>query len=525
KLWQDTLKLWASSGVANDSAASVINPVKGDRRFRSEKWNDGSVFDFIKQSYLLTSRYLEESVGAVQGLDDKRAHQLRFYTRQYVDAMSPSNFAMTNPDVIDKTMETGGQNLVDGISNLVEDLKKGDGKLRISMTDTDAFELGKNVATTPGDVVFQNELMQLIQYRPTTGKVHKRPILIMPPWINKYYILDLQPENSLIRWLVSEGHTVFVVSWVNPDESLSDQGFEDYLLKGPVAALDAIELATGEDSINIVGYCLGGTLLAALLAYNKAIGDERIKSATFFTSMIDFSEPGDLAVYIDEMQLASLEKKMDEKGYLEGSDMASAFNMLKANDLIWSFVISNYLMGHEPKAFDLLYWNSDSTRMPARMHKEYLRNMYLENKFKEPGGMVLNGVPIDVSTIDTPAYFLSANEDHIAPWKTTYLGARLFSGSVKFVVGGSGHIAGVINPVDSSKYGYWTRTGKLAETADDWMNSAKKNDGSWWADWSRWIKRHAGAAVAARPTGSGGLEVIEAAPGSYASLRLDKMEK
>jgi len=522
KLWQDTLKLWASAGKSGDDSAPVISPVRGDRRFRSDNWNDGSVFDFMKQSYLLASRYLEDALDTVEGLDEKRSQQLRFYTRQYVDAMSPTNFAATNPDVLNKTMESGGQNLVSGITNMMDDLKKGKGKLKISMTDTDAFEMGKNVATTPGHIVYQNELMQLIQYAPSTEKVSKRPMLIIPPWINKYYILDLQPENSLIRWLVSEGHTVFVISWVNPDASLSDKGFEDYLMQGPLAALDAMEEATGENSFNVTGYCLGGTLLSALLAYTEATGDERIKSGTFYTSMIDFTDPGELGVYIDEMQLSSLEQKMDEQGFLEGSDMATAFNMLRSNDLIWSFVINNYLMGKDPMAFDLLYWNSDSTRMPACMHKEYLRTMYLENRFKEPGGMVLNGVPIDVSSITTPVYFISTIEDHIAPWKSTYMGARLFSGPVKFVLGGSGHIAGIINPAESNKYGYWTKSGKLADSADKWLDGAKQNEGSWWPDWSRWLKRHAGTGVAARHAGDGKLDIIEAAPGSYASLRLDK---
>lgn len=523
KMWQDSMKLWAGM-MAKDGDGAVIEPERGDRRFRSERWNDGSVFDFLKQSYLLASRYIEDVVGSVEGLDEKRAHQLAFYTRQYADAMSPTNFAMTNPDVLNETVESNGQNLVRGFNNMLEDLQKGEGKLRITMTDTDAFELGKNVATTPGHVVYQNDLMQLIQYTPTTETVFKRPLLVIPPWINKFYILDLRPENSYINWLVSQGHTVFVISWVNPDASLADKGFENYLLEGPVAAMDAIEQATGESSLNVIGYCLGGTLLAALISYNESIGDDRVKSATFFTSMIDFSEPGDLGVYIDEMQLESLEKKMDEQGYLEGSDMANAFNMLRSNDLIWSFVINNYLLGKDPAAFDLLYWNSDSTRMPARMHREYLRTMYLENRFKEPGGITLNGVPVDVSSIKTPSYFLSTAEDHIAPWKATYMGARLFKGPVKFVLGGSGHIAGVVNPEGSNKYGYWTKTGKLVDSADQWLENATRNEGSWWPDWQRWVKRHAGAQVPARTPGDGKLKVVEDAPGSYVKLRLDKQK-
>ncbi|GJL83959.1 MAG: class I poly(R)-hydroxyalkanoic acid synthase [marine bacterium B5-7] len=525
KMWQDSMKLWAgvmANGEANGD--TVIQPDRGDRRFRSESWNDGSIFDFMKQSYLLASRYIEDVVGSIEGLDEKRARQIAFYARQYVDAMSPTNFAVTNPDVLNKTIETNGQNLARGLNNMMEDLKKGEGTLKISMTDTDAFELGKNVATTPGEVVYENDLMQLIQYTPSTDKVFKRPLLVIPPWINKFYILDLRPENSYIRWLVDQGHTVFVVSWVNPGAELSDKGFEAYMLEGPIAAMDAIEQATGEKSFNVIGYCLGGTLLSALLAYNKSIGDDRIKSATFFTAMIDFAEPGELGVYIDEMQLEKLEKKMDEQGFLEGADMASAFNMLRSNDLIWSFVINNYLLGKDPAAFDLLYWNSDSTRMPARMHREYLRTMYLENRFKEPGGIVLNGVPIDVNTVDTPSYFLSAIEDHIAPWASTYMGAQLFKGSVKFVLGGSGHIAGVVNPPSANKYCYWTRTGKLLDSGEEWLDGAKRNEGSWWPDWAKWVKRHAGASVVARKPGDGKLKVIEPAPGRYVKLRLDKQK-
>ena len=519
RLWRDTLKLWTTAGGAG---GAVIRPGAGDRRFRSERWNDGSVFDFIKQSYLLTARYLEDVVACVEGLDDKRGRQLAFYTRQFADAMSPGNFALTNPDVLNATVESKGENLANGLNNMLADLQKGNGRLRVSMTDAEAFELGVNVATTPGQVVFQNDLIQLIQYQPTTAKTHRRPLLVIPPWINKYYILDLQPENSMIRWLVEKGHTVFVVSWVNPDESLADKGLEDYLLEGPRAALDAIHEATGERSCNAVGYCLGGTLLAALLAYNEATGDDRIESATFFAAMIDFSEPGELGVYIDEMQLEALEKRMDETGYLEGSDMATAFNMLRSNDLIWSFVINNYLFGKPPPAFDLLYWNSDCTRMPARMHKEYLRAMYLENRFKDPGGVVLNGVSIDVGAIRTPACFVSTAEDHIAPWKSTYMGARLFKGPVKFVLGGSGHIAGIVNPENSGKYNYWTRAGRLPASADKWLETAKRTGGSWWLEWVRWLKRRAGPEAPARVPGKGGLRVIEPAPGSYAKLRLDR---
>ncbi len=364
-------------------------------------------------------------------------------------------------------------------------------------------------------------MMQLLQYTPTTDKVHKTPLLIIPPWINKFYILDLRPKNSFIKWAVDQGHTVFVISWVNPDAELSEKSFEDYMLEGPLTALDAIEAAIGEKECNVIGYCLGGTLLAAMLAYLAAKNQKRIKSATFFTSMIDFSEPGELGVFIDEAQIAGLEKQMEEKGYLEGSSMATTFNMLRANDLIWSFVINNYLMGKEPLAFDLLYWNSDSTRMPATMHSYYLREMYMDNKLVQPGGLVLDGVPIDVSAIKTPSYFLSTREDHIAPWRSTFIGAKCLSGPVRFVLGGSGHIAGVVNPPASNKYGYWTNTKKPATVGDAtaWLESASEQAGSWWVDWDRWVAKYSGTSINARVPGKGKLKVLEDAPGSYVRVR------
>jgi len=389
----------------------------------------------------------------------------------------------------------------------------------VSMTDLDAFELGKNVATTPGKVVFQNDLMQLLQYTPATETARKRPLLIVPPWINKFYILDLQDKNSFIKWAVDKGHTVFVISWVNPDETLADKGFEDYLLEGPMAALDAIEQATGVREVNAVGYCLGGTLLNVTLAYMAAKKDNRIKSATLFTTMLDFAEPGELEVFIDEEQIAALEERMDRDGYLEGADMAMTFNMLRANDLIWSFFINNYLLGKDPLPFDLLYWNSDSTRMPATMHSFYLRKMYQENLLKKAGGITLDGTPIDLTKVKTPLYFLSTLEDHIAPWESTYSGAQLASGPVKFVLSGSGHIAGVINPPARKKYGYWTNT-KLADTAGAWFMSAKQKEGSWWLDWDRWVSKFAGEEVPARIPGDRKLKALENAPGSYVKKRL-----
>ena len=521
-LWQDYMTLWqrTTQRMMGHEAEPVVAPERGDRRFQDAAWNENVLFDYIKQSYLLSARWMQSTVNEVNDLDDKTARKVDFYTRQFVDAMAPSNFVMTNPEVLRTTMESGGENLVKGLTNLLDDLERGKGKLAIKMTDTTAFKVGENIATTPGKIVYQNDLMQLIQYAPTTEQVHKRPLLIVPPWINKYYILDLRPKNSFIKWAVEQGLTVFVVSWVNPDESLAAKTFEDYMLEGPLAALEAIEKATGETEVNAIGYCLGGTLLASTLSYMDVKGDERIKSATFFTTMTDFSEAGELSVFIDEEQLAALETQMGEKGYLEGASMATTFNMLRANDLIWSFVVNNYLMGKDPFPFDLLYWNSDSTRMPAAMHIFYLRNMDQENRLVEPGGITLDGVPIDLSRVKIPSFFLSTREDHIAPWKSTYAATRIFQGPVDFCLSASGHIAGVVNPPDANKYCYWTNA-KVPKSSDAWLKSAEQHDGSWWPEWYKWIAKHSGPKVKAREPGKNGLKAIEDAPGSYVANRAD----
>ena len=463
---------------------------------------------------------MQHTVEDVDGLDEKTSRKVDFYTKQFADAMAPSNFLMTNPEVLRATIESGGENLVKGLENLLSDLERGHGELQISMTDQDAFEVGGNVATTPGKVVFQNDLMQLIQYAPTTEEVMRRPLVLVPPWINKFYILDLRAKNSLIKWAVDQGITVFVVSWVNPDEKLAKKTFEDYMLEGPLAALDAIEKATGQKEINAIGYCIGGTLMAATLSYMASKGDDRIKSITFFTTMVDFAEAGDLSVFIDEEQLAALEDRMNKSGYLDGKEMATTFNMLRANDLIWSFVVNNYLMGKEPFPFDLLYWNSDSTRMPAAMHSFYLRKMYQENKLVQPGALTLAGVPIDLSQNKLPTFILSTKEDHIAPWKSTYAATQIYSGTTRFCLAGSGHIAGVINPPsDKPKYGYWTRTGKNPKDPEKWLDGAKFNEGSWWPEWKKWLDRSAGGTVPARVPGYGDLKAIEDAPGSYVKMR------
>ncbi len=524
----DYFSLWQHSMLRfmGMQTPPVAMPAKGDKRFKDEQWEEHFLFDFIKQSYLITARHIHDTVSGVRGLDEHTQEKVNFFTRQFIDALSPSNFAHTNPEVFRETVQTHGQNLLKGFNNLLRDMEEGDGQLRVKMTDTTAFELGKNVATTPGKVVFQNELIQLLQFTPTTRTQFKRPLLIVPPWINKYYILDLREKNSYIKWALDQGHTVFAISWVNPDEKLAQKSFEDYVFEGTLTAIDQVCAQTGEKEISAAGYCLGGTLLGTTAAYLAAKKDKRLASATFFTTMLDFSIPGELGVFIDEQQVSSLEKKMSERGYLEGTEMAGTFNMLRANDLIWSFVVNNYLMGKDPFPFDLLYWNSDSTRMPAAMHSFYLRNMYMRNLLKEPGGIMIGDVAIDLAKIKIPAYFISTIEDHIAPWQSTYLGARLFSGPTKFVLGGSGHIAGIVNPPAANKYGYWLNPAKtLPETAEDFLAGAQQHEGSWWTDWQAWVTAQDDETVPARDPAKGKLKVLEDAPGSYVKFRLDQQKK
>ncbi|MBA1148216.1 class I poly(R)-hydroxyalkanoic acid synthase [Ectothiorhodospiraceae bacterium WFHF3C12] len=523
--WQDYMQVMQNSAMRmmGMETEPVVRADPSDKRFKDEAWEANPLFDFIKQSYLLTADYVHNTVRSVEGLDEKEARKVDFYTRQFVNALSPSNFVATNPEVLQKTMETGGQNLLNGLQKLLEDLEQGNGELKIRMTHPEAYTVGKDLAVTPGKVVYQNDLMQLIQYEPATEKVHKRPILITPPWINKYYILDLKPGNSVIRGLVEQGHTVFVISWRNPTPELAEKGFDDYMLEGPLAAMDVVEEITGESEINMVGYCLGGTLLGCTLAYCASQGDKRPHSGTFFVSLLDFDSPGDLELFIDEEQLGVLERQMDERGVLKGSQMATAMNMLRDNDLIWSFFVNNYLHGEDPFPFDLLYWNQDSTNLPRRMHSFYLRNMYQKNKLREPGAIELNGVPIDLSKVTAPAYYISTERDHIAPWKATYEGARLLNSNVRFTLGGSGHIAGIVNPPQKNKYCYWTnpKAGKLPANPDDWFENAERHEGSWWPDWHRWLANKGGAKVEARPVGSKKYQPIEDAPGSYVKERHD----
>lgn len=497
----------------------VAQPDEADRRFKDAEWNDNIIYDYIKQFYLIVSQFMLDLPKGVDGLSEHNIQQLDFFTRQFVNAYSPTNFPMTNPEVVRKTLETGGANLLEGMQRLTKDYEGSYGGLNVSMTDMSAFKVGTNVATTEGKVVYQNDLIQLIQYTPTTEKTFKTPLLVIPPFINKYYILDLREKNSFLKWLVDQGHTVFCISWVNPGPSLRDKGFENYMHEGPLAAIDVIEKITGEKQVNTIGYCLGGTLLATTLGYLKAKNDTRIKSATCMATLIDFRDPGEIGVFINETAIKALERQMNTLGYYDGRMMAFSFNMLRENDLFWSFFINNYLKGERPQAFDLLFWNSDGTNLPARMHSFYLRNMYLYNKLREPDGISLDGVGINLSKVDTPMYFVSTAQDHIAKWKTTYDGARLFKGDVRFVLGGSGHIAGIVNPPAANKYGYWTNT-KLVADADAWYQNADKHEGSWWLDWQEWVKPKAGEQVAVRKPGEGPFKPLMDAPGDYVGKKI-----
>ncbi len=523
-IWQSYLELWQKAVPAlftGQPFGTVVSEPKSDKRFKHDDWKENVLFSYIKQSYLMTANWIQDIVADVEGLEDSTKKKVQFYTRQFVDAMSPTNFALTNPEVLRTTIESGGQNLINGLKNMLDDLERGKGKLNIRMTDLNAFELGKNIAITPGKVIFQNKTIQLIQYEPSTPEVYKKPFLIFPPWINKYYIMDLRPKNSLVKWIVDQGFTVFLMSWINPDERMAEWEFENYLSDGPLAALDAIEQAVGEHEVNALGYCLGGTLLGITNAYLAAKGETRISSGTYLTTMLDFSQPGELGVFGDEEQIASLEKRMAVKGYMEGSEMATTFSMLRANDLLWSFFINNYLLGKDPFPFDLLYWNSDSTRMPVKMHSFYLRNFYQKNRLKESGGISLLGTPIDLRQVKLPSYFLSGIEDHISPWTSNYMGSLLFNGPVKFVLSGSGHIAGPMNPPSANKYSYWTNP-KHPASADEWLKEARQTDGSWWPDWGKWLSKLSGEKVPARVPGKGKLPVIEDAPGSYVKMRIIK---
>ena len=526
-LWRDYMTLFQRTAerAMGWDVAPVVAPAVGDRRFRGQDWQESQIFDFIKQSYLLTANWLQKTVAGVQGMDEKTQARAAFYAKQFVDAIAPTNFVLTNPEVLRETLRSNGENLVRGLDNLLIDLERGQGELSIRQT-TDNFVIGRDVATTPGKIVFRNELFELLQYTPTTEAVYETPLLIFPPWINKFYILDLQPKNSFVKWAVERGYTVFVVSWVNPDPSLAEKDFEDYMREGIFAALDAVEKATGKRKVNAIGYCIAGTLLAATLAYIAASGEHegRIESATFLAAQVDFSESGDLQVFVDDEQLAAMEKQMRAAGgVLEGAKMARTFNMLRANDLIWSFVVNNYLLGKEPVPFDLLYWNSDTTRMPLNLHISYLRQCYRHNALAK-AEMVLGSERLNIAEVKTPVFFQAAKEDHIAPAVSVYKGAKLFGGPVAFMLAGSGHIAGVINPPAAGKYQHWTNDA-LPETFEEWQAGAIEHTGSWWPTWDAWLGPRSGEKIPARNPGDGELKLLGDAPGTYVLVKAGTMNK
>ena len=514
------LDLWASAvrRLAGEEAAPVVAPATGDKRFSDPEWSQNQFFDFLKQAYLLTAQWADKLVADAANLNPHTKQKAEFYVRQIINALAPTNFVLTNPELLRETLTSNADNLVRGMHMLAEDIQRGGGHLKIRQSDSSMFEVGRNLAVTPGKVIYQNELMQLIQYAPSTETVLKRPLLIVPPWINKFYVLDLTPEKSFIKWCVDQGLTVFCISWVNPDERLAQKTFDDYVRQGPLAALDAIKEAVDEDNVHAIGYCVGGTLLAITLAAMAARGDDRIASATLFASQVDFTYAGDLKVFVDEEQVSALEKRMAERGYLDSRSMATVFNLLRSNDLLWPYVINNYLKGKAPFPFDLLYWNSDATRMPAANHSFYLRNCYLDNKLVK-GRVTIGNTPIDLKAITIPIYNLATREDHIAPAKSVMFGSKFFGGDVRFVVAGSGHIAGVINPPDKNKYQYWTGPKPRNADIDGWLGKAKERPGSWWSDWLAWITKQSPTEVPARVPGAGALKPIEDAPGNYVKVR------
>jgi polyhydroxyalkanoate synthase len=513
-VWANAIQRVSPNAEAPDDA---VKPERGDKRFQDPEWGRNAFFDFLKQAYLVTSRWAADLVEHAEGLDEQTRHKASFYVKQVSNAIAPSNFILTNPELFRETVASNGENLVRGMKMLAEDIAAGKGDLKLRQADYSPFEIGKNVATTPGKVVGRSDVAEIIQYDPATETVLKRPLLICPPWINKFYILDLNPQKSFIRWAIEQGHTVFVISWINPDERHGAKGWEAYIREGLQYGLDMIEKATGEKEVNAIGYCVGGTLLAAALALLAQEGDDRIKSATFFTTQVDFTYAGDLKVFVDEDQVAAVERSMNEKGYLDGTKMATAFNMLRSGDLIWPYVVNNYMRGKDPLPFDLLYWNADSTRMAAANHSFYLRNCYLENNLSR-GTMELAGRTVSLADITIPVYNLASKEDHIAPALSVFLGSQYFGGPVEYVMAGSGHIAGVVNPPAANKYQYWTG-GRPVGDFGQWFASAVEHPGSWWTHWQHWIETQDNTRVAARQPGKH-MKTLGDAPGTYVRVRV-----
>jgi len=511
-IWQQTLMRYSG-----EATPPVVEADPADKRFSSPEWQENPFFDWLRQSYLYTSRWAGELIDKTEGLDSQTRVKAAFYTRLISSAVSPSNFVPTNPELLRATVEAKGENLVRGFRMLVEDISAGHGILKIRQTDEDKFVLGVNMANTPGKVIWRNDVMELIQYAPTTAEVYARPLLITPPWINKFYVLDLNKEKSFVRWAVEQGLTVFIISWINPDESKAEKGFEAYMHEGILTALDVIQQATGARKIAASGYCVGGTLLATTLAYMAATGDDRIDSVTFFATQVDFSNAGDLQIFFDEERLAAMDESMAKTGYLDGVKMANAFNMLRPNELIWTYVVDNYMKGVEPAAFDLLAWNSDCTRIPRANHSFYTRSCYVENLLAR-GEMVIDGIKLNLRNVKVPIYELATREDHIAPAPSVFRGAKLYGGSVTFVLGGAGHIAGVINPPSKNKYQYWTN-GPAVGNYEDWVATAQETKGSWWPNWLAWLSAQAPQRVPARTPGDGKLKPICEAPGEYVRVK------
>ncbi|MEW6767611.1 MAG: class I poly(R)-hydroxyalkanoic acid synthase [Pseudomonadota bacterium] len=519
KLGKAYLDLWGNSmrRLAGEPAKPTVEPSPRDKRFSDPEWRTNHFFDFVMQAYLLTTEWANDLVKNAEGLDAHTRKKAEFYVQQFANALSPSNFVLTNPEVLRQTVATNGDNLARGMKMLAEDVEAGRGNLKIRQSAAN-LEVGRDLALTPGKVIFENAVMQLIQYAPSTETVLRTPLLIVPPWINKFYILDLNPQKSYIKWCVDQGITVFVISWVNPDRNLGNKTFDDYMREGPLAAMDVIEQVTGEMRVHTMGYCVGGTLLASTLAWLAEKRRVKVTSATFLAAQVDFTHAGDLLVFVDENQISLLEQDMKQAGVLEGTRMAMAFNMLRSNDLIWSYVVSNYLKGKEPAAFDLLHWNSDATRMPAANHSFYLRNCYLENRLST-GSMILDNTVLDLSKVKVPIYNLATREDHIAPAESVLYGSQFFGGPVRYVLAGSGHIAGVVNPPALGKYQYWTNDNIRDMTLADWERGAEEHEGSWWPDWRAWLETIDAETVPARDPGTGPMPAIEDAPGRYVRVR------
>ncbi len=519
--WTEMTKLAQATALrmAGQEAEPVASPEPGDRRFKDAAWDEDVVFDHLKQSYLISSRFALSLVERTEGMDEHSRDLVSFYTQRFIETVSPSNFAHSNPAAIRKARETGGQSLVDGFANLLRDLERGKGQLKITMNEPDAFEVGRDLAYTEGAVIFENDLIQLIQYTPTTEKVYTRPLLIVPPWINKYYALDLTAEKSLVKWLVDQGYTVFLISWVNPGPELSQKGFDGYMFEGPLAALDVVCEVTGAKDVNVAGYCIGGTLTATTLAYMAAKGDKRIHAATLMACLTDFDDAGEISVFIDDDQLETLRRTVEARGYHAGEEMAAVFSMMRANDLIWGYVVNNYLMAGDNLPFDMVFWFQDATRLPAKMIYGYLNDYYNKNRLVQPGALEFGGEKLDLGKVTTPVYFLATDEDHISPWASSYKGTQLLKGTSDFVLAGSGHNAGVVNPPSKTKYGYRTNT-HLPDTADAWLEGAEQHEGSWWPHWNAWLKKKSGRKSASpRVPGAGAYPVIEPAPGRYVKVR------